>query len=169
MNESPDASWKSFDDFVEVTQRDLPIQDSDRWVSYHLEDLYPEWQLKAHCAGVGLDNYFGNEQEQPTMSFKQIRQASKLCDVCPVYRECLNHALSNKEEYGVWAGTSGRVRRKIFTMIDQGQVTVDQVVEDFACGRRESYTGPLGGSASGNPRRVSPEQGRGSLPDEVAL
>ena len=73
------------------------------------------------------------------MSIKQIRRASKLCDVCPVYVECLTSALVNREEYGVWAGTSRRVRRRIFQLIDMGLTTVDEVVERFLNGQGDYY------------------------------
>lgn len=73
--------------------------------------------------------YFGNEDEQPTMSIKQVRNAAKLCDVCPVYEECLRHALTVREEYGVWAGTSGRTRRRMFMLMDHHGYSVDDLVE----------------------------------------
>lgn len=106
-------------------------------MSFSLPDLYPEWQEQAHCAGTGQDAYFGNEDEQPTMSIKQVRNAAKLCDVCPVFEECLRHALTVREEYGVWAGTSGRTRRRLFAMIDRGDYTVDELVEVTLNGRTQ--------------------------------
>jgi WhiB family redox-sensing transcriptional regulator len=109
--------------------------DSERYVSYSMSDLYPVWQEQAHCAGVGHDYYFGNEHTQPTMSIKQVRNAAKLCDVCPVFDECLRHALTVREEYGVWAGTSGRTRRRLFAMLDHGEADIDQIVEVVVNGR----------------------------------
>lgn len=164
-------SWQTFDDFYSTTAsgRSLPLQDSDRFVSYHLEDLWPEWQEQGRCLGVGNDYFFGDEDEQPTMNIKQIRQAAKLCDVCPVFRECLRHSLEQKEEYGVWASTSGRVRRKIFRMIEAGEVTVDEVIEDYANGRRAKYTGPNGGSSGSRVRRRDAEPGGAGLQDAVGV
>lgn len=120
----------------------MPDADSERWVSYNIDDLYPAWQSKAHCQGVGVNYYFGDDDEQPTMSIKQVRRASKLCDVCEVYTECLFWALTRREEYGVWAGTSGRVRRRIFKMVDNGLTTVDEVVERFRNGQGDIYRYP---------------------------
>lgn len=119
--------WHSLDSFLEGTGHDTPIQDSERYVSYSLNDLYPKWQDKAHCAGVGVDYYFGDEDKQPSMPERiaQVRRASKLCDVCPVFSECLTHALENREEYGVWAGTSGRARKKLFSRLDKGESLED--------------------------------------------
>jgi len=73
------------------------------------------------------------------MSIQAVRRASKLCDVCPVFYECLSHALTTREEYGVWAGTSGRVRRRIFKMVDDGRTSVAEVIEVFRSGEGDRY------------------------------
>lgn len=138
----PSSSACSLDEWLDKTGQFVPDADSERWVSYNISDLYPAWQTKAHCAGVGVEYYFGDDAEQPTMSIKQVRRASKLCDVCPVYTECLTWALSTREEYGVWVGTSGRVRRRIFKMMDNGLTTVDEVVERFRNGQGDTYRLP---------------------------
>src|SRR4051812_35714454 len=138
----PPTSVYSLDDWLSISGQVVPEEDSERWVSYNISDLYPEWQALAHCQGVGVSYYFGDDDEQPTMSIKQVRAASKLCDVCPVYVECLTWALGTREEYGVWAGTSGRVRRRIFKLLDNGEVTVPEVVEEFRNGRGDAYRLP---------------------------
>lgn len=149
----------------------VPDHDSERWVSYSISDLYPEWQTRAHCAGVGVAYYFGDDDEQPTMSIRQVRAATKLCDVCPVYVECLTWALTTREEYGVWAGTSGRVRRRIFKMMDNGETTVRDVVEDFREGRGDTYRLPQPQGVNGGQAQtvahtvLGGRAGEGSLPD----
>lgn len=163
MSERP--NWQTFDSFYDSTH-EPPLLDSERFVSYSINDLYPTWQEKAHCADVGHEYFFGDEEEQPTMSIKAVRRASKLCDVCPVYRECLRWALEKKEEYGVWAGTSGRVRRKIQRHLEDGTATVDQVVEDFANGRRDAYIS--GGTGDHRYGGVSTFPSRGSVRDEAS-
>ena len=139
----PSTSRSSDLDAWLVSTGQIPAdEDSERWVSYTIDDLYPDWHTRAHCRGVGVSYYFGDDAEQPTMSIKQVRQASKLCDVCPVYVECLTWALETREEYGVWAGTSGRVRRRIFKLMDNGVTTVDEVVERFRHGQGDIYRVP---------------------------
>jgi WhiB family redox-sensing transcriptional regulator len=168
------SAW-SLDAWIDESGQVLKDEDSERWVSYNISDLYPEWQRQAHCAGVGVNYYFGDDDEQPTMSIRQVRDASKLCDVCPVFTECLTWALSTREEYGVWAGTSGRVRRRIFKMMDNGETTVQDVVEEFRHGRGHTYrlgegqgigqgsSGPVALRSAGQAER---EVDRG-LPDAV--
>jgi hypothetical protein len=114
----------------------MPDDDNQRWVSYHVDDLYPEWQTRAHCRGVGVGYYFGE-------SIQQVRRASKLCDVCPVFYDCLLHALTVREGYGVWAGTSGRMRRRIFKMMDNGLTSVGEVMEVFRRGEGDRYRLPV--------------------------
>lgn len=41
------------------------------------------------------------------------RQAKAVCHECPVIRECRSYALNNREEFGVWGGTSEADRRAI--------------------------------------------------------
>jgi len=138
----PCPSRYPLDQWLAVTGQLPPDEDSERWVSYTIDDLYPDWHEQAHCRGVGVSYYFGDDDEQPTMSIKQVRRAAKLCDVCPVYVQCLTWALSTREEYGVWAGTSGRVRRRIFKLMDNGVTTVDEVVERFCHGEGDIYRVP---------------------------
>lgn len=75
------------------------------------------------------------------MSPKSVRRATEICNTCPVFTECLTWALEHDEKYGVWAGTSGRVRRRIQQMMEQGFVTVEQVVKDYENGNKEDYEG----------------------------
>src|SRR5215831_3810420 len=140
----PDRSSSSLEAFLDRTGQRVPDAENERWVSYHIADLYPAWHEQAHCKGVGVDYYFGDEDGQPTMSINQVRRAAKLCDVCPVFYECLHHALTRREEYGVWAGTSGRVRRRIFKLVDNGHTTVDEVLEAFRHGQGDRYRVPYG-------------------------
>ena len=36
-----------------------------------------------------------------------------MCEVCPVRVDCLEYALANRLDYGVWGGTSERERQRI--------------------------------------------------------
>jgi WhiB family redox-sensing transcriptional regulator len=42
-----------------------------------------------------------------------VDRARKICATCPVKAECLEYALSNRIDHGVWGGTSERERRRI--------------------------------------------------------
>jgi WhiB family redox-sensing transcriptional regulator len=42
-----------------------------------------------------------------------LRQAKQYCEECPVKVQCLNFALANREEYGIWGGLTVRERQKL--------------------------------------------------------
>ena len=42
-----------------------------------------------------------------------VQAAQRICAECPVTRECLEYALANRIDHGVWGGCSERERRRI--------------------------------------------------------
>ena len=65
-----------------------------------------EWQAKARCSEV-----------DPEICFPERGGSSKaaraVCNKCDVRSQCLEYALNNKEQFGIWGGTSERERRKL--------------------------------------------------------
>lgn len=43
----------------------------------------------------------------------QFRTAKKFCSRCPVKAECLNLALVNNEQFGIWGGLTTKERKKL--------------------------------------------------------
>lgn len=66
--------------------------------------LPPGWVSEALCAQTAPDAFFP-ERGEATATAKRI------CNSCPVTRECLDWALANRERFGVWGGKSERERR----------------------------------------------------------
>ncbi|MCA1840759.1 MAG: WhiB family transcriptional regulator [Actinomycetota bacterium] len=64
------------------------------------------WQGKARCLEVDPEIFF---PERGGSS----KAARNVCGDCPVRVECLKYALSNREQFGIWGGTSERERRKL--------------------------------------------------------
>ncbi|NLA34859.1 MAG: WhiB family transcriptional regulator [Actinobacteria bacterium] len=66
------------------------------------------WQRNAACASVGpgaAKLFFSDE-------LTDIAAAKRICSTCPVIAECLDTALANNEQWGVWGGqliVSGKV------------------------------------------------------------
>ena len=71
-----------------------------------LTDPAGAWQDSASCAQVDPEIFFP-EKGEPTSPAKRV------CRRCPVRQECEDDALSRRERYGVWGGTSERQRREI--------------------------------------------------------
>jgi WhiB family redox-sensing transcriptional regulator len=42
-----------------------------------------------------------------------VQVAAAICSDCPVKEQCLEHALRNRIDHGVWGGASERQRRRI--------------------------------------------------------
>lgn len=42
-----------------------------------------------------------------------VEVAKRICETCPVQEPCLEYALTNRIDHGVWGGTSERQRRRI--------------------------------------------------------
>ena len=65
-----------------------------------------EWMGRGNC-----------RDEPPSVFFPSdgvgVEVARKLCATCPVKEPCLEYALRNRIDHGVWGGTSERERRRI--------------------------------------------------------
>lgn len=65
-----------------------------------------EWQTHARCT-----------EAEPEIFFPERGGSSKaarlVCGQCSVRLECLEYALNNKEQFGIWGGTSERERRRL--------------------------------------------------------
>lgn len=64
------------------------------------------WQGKARCLEVDPEIFF---PERGGSS----KSARAVCKQCEVRLECLRYALRNREQFGIWGGTSERERRKL--------------------------------------------------------
>ncbi|MEM8923265.1 MAG: WhiB family transcriptional regulator [Actinomycetota bacterium] len=42
-----------------------------------------------------------------------VEVAKKICSTCPAQAECLEYALDNRIDHGVWGGASERQRRRL--------------------------------------------------------
>ena len=86
----------------------------------HQRDLSDgEWQEHGACREVDPELWFPGKGE-PT------RDAVKICGGCEVKVECLEYALSHRQDigrHGVWGGTTERQRRRIWaTQVVEGPV-----------------------------------------------
>jgi WhiB family redox-sensing transcriptional regulator len=65
-----------------------------------------DWQTKARCTEVDPEIFF---PERGGSS----KAARSVCAQCEVRLNCLEYALKNKEQFGIWGGTTERERRRI--------------------------------------------------------
>jgi WhiB family transcriptional regulator, redox-sensing transcriptional regulator len=65
-----------------------------------------EWMARGKCKEVAPDVFFPSDG-------MGVIVAQRICADCPVSGECLEYALENHIDHGVWGGASERERRRI--------------------------------------------------------
>jgi len=65
-----------------------------------------EWMAQGRCRDVDPAVFFPSDGIG-------VQNAQKTCSECPVKEPCLEYALVNHVDHGVWGGTSERERRRI--------------------------------------------------------
>lgn len=68
-----------------------------------------DWRAKAACRDKDPELFFpvGNTGA----AYQQIEEAKAVCRTCKVIDACLKCALDTNQDYGVWGGKQGRLRR----------------------------------------------------------
>lgn len=64
------------------------------------------WMDDASCAQIAPDDWFPEKGELS----KEVR---RICAACPVRLQCLEYALRNEEQFGIWGGHSAVELRKL--------------------------------------------------------
>jgi WhiB family redox-sensing transcriptional regulator len=70
------------------------------------------WRSKAACRGMDGDLFF--PEGGPPSDLVKLA-----CDSCPVKADCLEEAIETRELRGIWAGTTGRERQRIWRRRDK--------------------------------------------------
>jgi WhiB family transcriptional regulator, redox-sensing transcriptional regulator len=65
-----------------------------------------EWMADGKCREVPPATFFPSDG-------LGVQSAQKICAECPVADACLEYALANHIDHGVWGGRSERERRRI--------------------------------------------------------
>jgi WhiB family transcriptional regulator, redox-sensing transcriptional regulator len=65
-----------------------------------------EWMARGNCADEDPARFFPSDGVG-------VEVARRICATCPVKEACLEHALVNRIDHGVWGGASERERRRI--------------------------------------------------------
>jgi WhiB family redox-sensing transcriptional regulator len=65
-----------------------------------------QWMAEGNCNSISPSTFFPSDGVG-------VDVARKICEGCPVKAVCLEYALANRIDHGVWGGTSERERRRI--------------------------------------------------------
>lgn len=69
-------------------------------------DYVTAWMADGNCRNYPPATFFPSDGVG-------VDRARKICATCPVTAECLEYALVERIEHGVWGGCSERERRRI--------------------------------------------------------
>ena len=75
-----------------------------------LPDIEPpgDWVDRAACRGRGDESWF------PAVGARsRYRAAVAVCEGCPVRQPCLEYAVANRIQYGVWGGLNEDARKRL--------------------------------------------------------
>nr|WP_257014448.1 WhiB family transcriptional regulator [Rhodococcus sp. ACPA1] len=70
-------------------------------------------RLAALCRVVEPSLFFHPSNERGPRRATRIARAKQICSGCPVPRPCREYALSAREPFGIWGGTSEEDRDRI--------------------------------------------------------
>jgi WhiB family transcriptional regulator, redox-sensing transcriptional regulator len=73
-----------------------------------------DWVSKAACAPYDPEDWFPSGKKG--ISQRNVN-ALMICHSCPVRLHCLETAIKDKLEYGIWGGTFGNQRRRMITKL----------------------------------------------------
>jgi WhiB family redox-sensing transcriptional regulator len=96
---------------VEISR--LPRPFADLW----------EWQYSGACQELPTEMFFHPDGERGPSRRNRDNRAKAVCSACPVKTECLNHALTVQEPYGIWGGTSEEDRAFILAGAEEQRVS----------------------------------------------
>ena len=65
-----------------------------------------EWMAEGKCRNFPAEMFFPGDGTG-------VIKAQKICATCPVADQCLNYALENHVDHGIWGGKSERERRRL--------------------------------------------------------
>lgn len=69
-------------------------------------DYATAWMAEGTCRNYAPNVFFPSDGVG-------VDRARKICNGCPVLDQCLEYALTERIEHGVWGGCSERERRRI--------------------------------------------------------
>src|ERR1700683_4488529 len=79
--------------------------------------LTSDWWRAAACRDAEPELFFPISERPAAGS--AVRRAKLICTRCPVQSECLNYALRQRQEQGIWGGLTEEERRLLRRRLSQ--------------------------------------------------
>ena len=78
-----------------------------------------EWMTEGRCRDIPPAMFFPSDG-------LGVQEAQRICADCPVAEACLEYALVNRIDHGVWGGRSVRERRRILRRRRTAEVSLSR-------------------------------------------
>lgn len=65
-----------------------------------------DWRDRAACRDLPADDFFPIAPPNTDAYAEQATEALKACGTCPVRQPCHDFAVSTRQQWGVWGGTT---------------------------------------------------------------
>lgn len=91
----------------QAARRGLPVPPDPIAATFTPPTVGENWKASAACKGLPAAMFFGERWDGTT------GQALRICDGCPVKRQCLDYAIDAGEIHGVWGGMAPNRRRLV--------------------------------------------------------
>ena len=85
------------------------------------DDTDTGWMAEGNCRNHPPATFFPSDGVG-------VDRARRICSTCPKTAMCLEYALVNRIDHGVWGGTSERERRRILKRRRKGQLQKSTLV-----------------------------------------
>jgi WhiB family redox-sensing transcriptional regulator len=76
-----------------------------------MHDMTDDWRDRAACRDADPELFFPVSAVGP--GARQIAEAKAVCARCPVREQCLDYAMANGLDHGVFGGTTDTERRQL--------------------------------------------------------
>jgi hypothetical protein len=123
---------------VETDQPLLPFTGRDHSgpamhsaVDFWIHHSHPDWHERAKCKDSDQEVFYGEEdragkaRHHPNLTVDEVARARRICNACPVQMECLTHAIVEREEFGIWGGSTAGQRKRWIKAYEEQQNVLD--------------------------------------------
>lgn len=80
-------------------------------------DKIKKWGIEIGC-GNAPDLWFTGADGLKE-SYVQLKEIVRICEACPVRNMCAEYAIEQREEFGIWGGTTPAQRRSLSRLKQQ--------------------------------------------------
>lgn len=105
-------------------------------VGFWFTHNHPDWHDQARCADMNQAIFYGDEnrtgkaRHHPNLTVDEVARARRVCNACPVQMNCLEWAIVNREEFGIWGGSTAGQRKKWIKAYESEQAAVINLYDD---------------------------------------